>query len=218
MKGNIAVIMVSMVLLLTLLLFGWSLRQRSTYAPIAFDDVKLRNKANSGLLTTAFDENKCVSQLNADSKKKLDIFGGQGCFLFPLNNEKMGDADVMSDFCTPFMKKYVIAKPANECKQDGYWVYDPIGCMRQFVPIKNEKDLKALMDNPTIWFSKSRPVGKDDLRLVFFSDSCNVNEEEQELLYALSKKGQKFAYRHTPGRMAFGLYDGNFASIACRNS
>ena len=73
------------------------------------------------------------------------------------------------------------------------------------------------MDNPTIWFPKSRPAGKDDPRLVFFSDSCNFNEE-QDLLFALSKKGQKFAYRHTPGRVAFGPYDGNFASIACRDS
>ena len=109
---------------------------------MAFDDVKLiRNKAKSGLLTTAlaFDENKCLSQLN--SKKKLDIFGDQGCFLFPLNNEDTKVADVMSDFRTPFMKNYVIAKPANECEKDGYWVYDPIGCTRQFVHIKNEKEI-----------------------------------------------------------------------------
>ena len=226
MKGNIAVItlMVSLALLLTFVIIiglqsksGWRQRGRSMDALLALDGIKLRNTPKSGLLTGAIDKFECLSKLNVDTKRKLMRFRDDRCFSFPLNNEKTGDADVVFDFCTPFMTKYVIAKSTTECGQDGYWVYDPRGCMRQFTPMKNEKRLKEFMKRPAIGFSNSTPLDKYDLRLVFFSDTCEVDEQQQELLCGMTKKGQSLAYRLTPSLIPFGPYEGKFESIACHD-
>ena len=196
------------------------LHQRSRWRPKSNQWTK-RTQANAKSKSMhknrQFNKIKCLSRLNVDVKAKIMFLPHRRCRSYSLPHAKTAKGlEALLDFCVPYHTKIVIAKPANECGQNGYWVYDQRGCMRQFKPAKNEKELTAFMKRPGIGFSKSRQVGTDDLRLVFLSDTCEVDARHQRLNCGLMRRGQSFTYRLTPNLIPYGPYDRNFASTACR--
>ena len=182
----------------------------TTETPFALERIKLKsipifqepkNEAS------AFDKYKCLSQLNVDEKPKMRAHWDKQCSSFPLKDEVTGMKKATFDFCTPFLAKYVIAERANECGQDGYWISDPRGCMRQFAPAIDEDYLKGFM--VFVGFSESRPAGKGDSNLVFFSDTCKMNKETKKLDCGLRRKDDsiQLSFHLTPNLIPYPLYD-----------
>lgn len=233
MKVNPLVMFVSFLLTFVVMImiglhqnYTWKSNDKPNDTALAFGDHKLRNQPQKTEVTVPdlkhepyFDKYKCLSQLKFDVKAKIMMDPHERCLPYPLRDDKTGNTMATLVFCAPFLTKYVIAKSATECEHDGYWVYNPRGCMRQFVPAMNEQALKVFMRKPGIGFSKSRPVGRGDSRLVFFSDTCTVDEQKQKLNCRLVRQGddQGLSYPLTPNLIPYGPYDVDFAAIACRD-
>ena len=231
MKINLFVTVMSFLLTFVVMIslhqrYGWKPKEilnGTAIIQLGFDheNIKLRKsetneKSKSLFKDRPLDKYKCLSQLNVNIKAKMMYFPFRRCVSYPLKDDKTGKRRATLDFCSPFHTKFLIAASAIKCEQNGYWVYDQNGCMRQFTSMKNEKELKAFMKRPGIGFSKSTPLDKYDHRLVFFSDTCEIDEQNQRLNCGLFRKGQNFAYRLTPNLIPYGPYDFDFASIACR--
>ena len=146
-----------------------------------------------------FDKEKCLKQLNANAKKgkchKLSLRDD--------SNDEPGNIKGLFDFCIPpFTTKYLTAEWGRACGKNQFWIRDRTGCLKTLVPVSNEKILQNVMKAvgfsqfvPFVLVQKGRALR---YRLVFFSDSCEVDKKRKILECEMDEKGDVDIYHLAP--------------------